>query len=302
VAVASRDEARARRYAAKHQIAVAYGSYDELFSDPAIDCVYVSSPNSTHAPVSAQALRAGKHVLCEKPLAVSASEAAALVGVARESNRRLMEAFMYRHHDKTLRLRELVTDGAFGDIDVIRSWFHFRADDPQSDIRFRPELAGGSLRDIGGYCTSMSMFLTGETPVAVSATARVGPSGVDEAMCGSLRFGSGALATFDCSMVADLDIGLTVLGTRGSAHVDVPWYPHLPPSTITVKGADGEREINTPLTNPYLLEVDNFCAVVKGEAEPIVSYEESLRNLTVLDQLARAAGLPRFDLEPKGAL
>jgi D-xylose 1-dehydrogenase (NADP+, D-xylono-1,5-lactone-forming) len=301
IAVASRDRLRAQSYARAHDIPAWYGSYDELFDSPEVDCVYISAPNSTHASLSAQALRAGKHVLCEKPLASSAREGAWLVDVAAESDRRLMEAFMYRHHDKTLTLRRLVSDGTLGEIDVIRSWFHFRAADPESDIRFQPELAGGSLRDIGCYCTSLALFLIGQAPASVAATARIGRTGVDEAMCGILHFDAGALAVFDCSMVADLDIGVTVIGTNARAHVDTPWYPHLPPSAITLDDATGRHEISTSAVNPYLLEVENFCAVVRGGEQATVNHDESLRNLSVMDQLAAAADISQYELDPKGA-
>jgi predicted dehydrogenase len=301
VAVASRDPSRARSYASEKGIPTAYGSYEELLSDEEIDCVYVSVPNQAHAAVSALALRAGKHVLCEKPLAVSASEAAWMFDLARSCDRLLMEAFMYRHHDKTKRLIELARDGTLGEITVARAWFHFQAADPSTDIRFRPELAGGSLRDVGCYCTSMLMLLLDDEPARLHGLGRLSASGVDEAFAGVMRFASGTLGVFDCSMVSPLDVGVTVLGTQGHAEVRMPWYAHLEPHSIHITTADGPDEISTSPDNAYRLEIENFCAAVRGGAERTMSPAETLRNLAVIDRLAEAAGLEHYVNATTGA-
>jgi predicted dehydrogenase len=301
VAVASRDQSRARSYARDHGIAAAYGSYEELLDDDEIDCVYISVPNHAHAQVSADALRAGKHVLCEKPLAVSASEAAWMFEVAQASDRLLMEAFMYRHHEKTKRLIELARDGELGEITVARACFHFKASDPSTDIRFRPELAGGSLRDVGCYCTSMLMLVAGEEPVSVEGEGRLAASGVDEAFAGVMRFPSGALGVFDCSMVSPLNVGVVVVGTKGRAEVQMPWYAHLEPNSIRLVTSDGSREIPVSRDNAYRLEIENFCAAVRGEVERTMSLEETLRNLKVMDRIAEVAGLQNYVTATTGA-
>jgi len=301
LAVASRDGQRARDYASSRGIQRAYGSYEELLADGEIDCVYISLPNSLHAPLVVAALDAGKHVLCEKPIAVSRAEGAMLFERARSAERILMEAFMYRHHDKTHRLRELVNDGTLGEIETIRASFHFLADDPVGDVRFQPALAGGALRDVGSYCTSLATYLMDAAPVRVAGAARLATSGVDESFAGVLDFGEhAATAVFDCGMRSSLTVGVTVLGTEGVAHVAMPWYAHRAPATIDVRRGDLVTRIETSDDNAYQLEVENFCAAVAGETEPTISGEETLRNLGVLDQLAAAAGLPHFQLEPKG--
>jgi D-xylose 1-dehydrogenase (NADP+, D-xylono-1,5-lactone-forming) len=299
LAVASRDSGRAQAYAAAHQIPRWYGTYEALFADRDIDCVYVSVPNRLHAPVAAAALRAGKHVLCEKPLAVSAEEARRLFALAESSGKRLMEAFMYRHHDKTLLLEDLVRRGDLGQLEVIRSWFHFRAQDPDSDIRFRKDLAGGSLRDIGCYCTSFALLLLNEEPTAVGAIARLRNGDVDESFAGVMRFSSGAIAVFDCNMRTEVGLGAIVVGSEGEARLATPWYPHLPPSSIELRRAGDSSVVPTTNANPYLLEVENFCDVVQGLAEPRISQQETVRNLKTMDALAEAAGLPNYSLEPK---
>ena len=300
VAVASRDPERARDYAAAKGIERAYGSYEALFGDDDIDCVYISVPNSEHARVTVAALAAGKHVLCEKPLARTREEGASLFRCASENECHLMEAFMYRHHDKARRLRELVQSGDLGQIQVIRSRFHFRVDDPASDIRYSPALAGGALRDVGCYCTSLATYLLGEAPVAIHGAGRIASSGVEEAFGGLLSFSGGAIYVFDCGTQSDLDIGVSVLGTRGRAELATPWYPHLAPAEIEV-WRDGERTvIETSTDDPYRLEIENFCAVVDGRQPPEVSAEETLRNLGLLDELAAAAELPNYHIESKG--
>jgi len=299
--VASRDEQRARAYAAERGIPRSYGSYAALLADQEIDCVYISLPNSLHVPMASAALEAGKHVLCEKPLATSHEEAVGLIEQARTSGLILMEAFMYRHHDRTRLLRELVEGGAIGELQLIKSSFHFLAADPASDVRFRPELAGGALRDVGSYCVSLATHLMGAAPDEVTGLARLASSGVDEMFAGVLAFDGGAVnALFDCGMCSNLHIGVTLLGSEGSAHVATPWYPHLPPATIEIHRGEQRETIETSTDNPYWLEVENLCAAVAGETEPTVSAEETLRNLEVLDRLAAAARLPRYQTNPKG--
>jgi predicted dehydrogenase len=212
-----------------------------------------------------------------------------------------MEAFMYRHHDKTRRLEQLVREGTLGEVDVIRARFHFRAEDPVHNIRFRPDLAGGSLRDVGCYCTSMLLLLMDEEPVSLAGEARLAPSGVDEAFAGLMRFSSGALGVFDCSMVSDLDVGVSVLGTQGHARVEMPWYAHLAPHHVRIDSTDRSEDIPTSNDNAYRLEIENFCAAVRGQAEPTIPPGETLRNLSVMDRLAEAAGLPHFRKATTGA-
>jgi predicted dehydrogenase len=302
VAVASRDERRARDYAARKGIERAYGSYDALLADDAVDCVYISAPNSEHAALTLAALAAGKHVLCEKPLATSREEGAELFRQADESGLVLMEAFMYRHHDKTRRLRELVQGGELGQIQVIRSTFHFRVDDPASDIRYRAELAGGALRDVGCYCTSLATYLLEQAPASVEGAGLLAASGVDEAFAGLLCFQGAGLSVFDCGMQSDLTIGVTILGTDARAYVTTPWYPHLAPRSIELWRGAERTVITTSDADPYVLEVENFCAAVDGELVQEITPEETLRNLAVLDDLAAAAELPNYQPQAKGTV
>jgi len=289
-AVASRQQERAERFARQYELATAYGSYEALLEDSDVDCVYVCLPNGLHARWVTECLKAGKHVLCEKQLTPTAEEASNLFEAAANERCVLAEAFMYRHHPKTRRLGELVSSGALGQIRTIRSSFNFPVEDPATDIRYDPLLAGGSLLDVGSYCVSIANYLEGEPPSEVSGTARYAASGVDEQFYGTMVFPSGTVATFDCSMNAPLSVRVSVLGSLGEAVVEMPWYAHLSPATIEVGYIDGRRQrIDVPGENAYYLETEDFAAVCRGNKAPEVPAEETLRNLRTLQRLAASA-------------
>jgi len=194
---------------------------------------------------------------------------------------------MYRHHPKTKRLREIVQSGVLGDVEVIRSWFHFKTDEPASDIRYDPSLAGGSLRDVGCYCISLATYLHNRAPDRVEGTARWSSSGVDEAFAATMSFGEQSVAVFDCGMFSPLDVGVKVLGTNGNATVRSPWYAHMAPLEIELH-IDGQTStISTPGANAYQLEIDNFCDAITGRGAPEIQPDETLRNLEVMERLER---------------
>jgi len=287
-AVASRDAERAAAFAEQNGIPRSHGSYEALIEDEAVDCLYVPLPNALHGEWTRAALQAGKHVLCEKPLAPTAEEARELFDLAEDRGLVLMEAFMYRHHPKTKALREVVAGGRIGEPRVVRMRFHFRVEDPATDIRYSAPLAGGALRDVGCYCVSMSGYLLGGAPTEVTATARMAESGVEETFAATMRFGDGTLAVFDCGMQSPLDIGVEVLGSEGRASVETPWYPHLEPASVEVDAGGRRESVATPGANPYQLEIENFCAAVRGEAEIEIGREETLRNLETIERLLAA--------------
>jgi D-xylose 1-dehydrogenase (NADP+, D-xylono-1,5-lactone-forming) len=293
-AVASREPERAERFARQYELATAYGSYQALLEDPDVRCVYVCLPNALHARWVKECLKAGKHVLCEKPLTPTCEEASKLFETAAEAGLVLSEAFMYRHHPKTLMLRQLVSSGALGEIRTIRSSFNFPAEDPTTDIRYDPLLAGGSLLDVGSYCVSLANYLEGEQPSEVTGIARHTRSGVDEQFYGTMVYPSETVSVFDCSMNSPLSTRVSVLGSHGEAVVDMPWYAHLPPTTIEVRYADGRQEqINASGENAYYLETEDFAAVCRGDKPPEVAAEETLRNLRTLQRLANSAAHQR---------
>jgi predicted dehydrogenase len=292
-AIASRDQERARALADAHDIPTAYGSYEELLADEAIDCVYIPLPNSLHGEWTRAAIEAGKHVLCEKPLTPSAEEAQSLFDLAESRGVVLMEAFMYRHHPKTKKLREVFESGEIGQPRVIRSKFHFKTAEPEHDIRYDPELAGGALRDVGSYCVSLASYLVGSAPDSLTATARMSESGIDEQFSATLGFGNDLLAVFDCGMNSPLDLGVEVLGTDGRITVPMPWYAHLEPLSIEVERNGEWTTIPTPGPNAYRLEIDNVCAAARGGTQPEISAEETVRNLTTIERLLEVAETSR---------
>src|SRR6267143_6382985 len=194
VAVASRDKARADEYAKTWEIPRAYGSYDALLANPEVEAVYISLPNSMHCEWAIKALEAGKHVLCEKPLSRHVSEVEAAFDAADRTGRLLSEAFMYRHNPQTKRAKQLVDDGAIGELRLIRSAFSYSLYD-ESNIRLRTDLEGGALMDVGCYPVSGSRLFAGE-PERAYGEAWFGPSGTDWVFGGTLRFPGDALAIF----------------------------------------------------------------------------------------------------------
>jgi D-xylose 1-dehydrogenase (NADP+, D-xylono-1,5-lactone-forming) len=291
VAVASRSRERAEAYAARHGIQTAHGSYEALLQDDQIDAVYIPLPNALHAQWVRAALESGKHVLCEKPLTPTAPEAEALFELATQKGLMLAEAFMYRHHPKTLRVRQLLREGSIGELQTIRCSFAFRVADPDHDIRYSAELAGGALRDVGCYCVNFSTFAADAEPYQVFGLARLASSGVDERFYGTLAFPSGAVAQFDCGLDMPLTLGVTLVGSGGEISVPMPWYAHLEPLAVFVNHGGEVTEIKTEGENAYLLEIEDLAAAIRGERRPEVEAAETLRNLRVIEALRSSAGM-----------
>ena len=192
-AVASRDLARARDYAREWKIPGAYGSYEELLGDPNIDVIYNSLPNHLHAEWTIKAAQAGKHVLCEKPLALTLAEVDQVTQAARQAGVNVVEAFMYRHHPMNLKVRELIEKGVLGEIRYMRGTFSFVLNRP-GNIRWLPETGGGSLWDIGCYPVSYARMVMGKAPDQVFAAQVIGESGVDLSLTGQMQYANGAFA------------------------------------------------------------------------------------------------------------
>jgi D-xylose 1-dehydrogenase (NADP+, D-xylono-1,5-lactone-forming) len=290
VAVASRDRDRGTSYAQRYGIPRAYVGYEALLEDDELDAVYIALPNSLHGEWVRNALDAGKHVLCEKPLTPTAAEAAQLFELASSRGLVLAEAFMYRHHPKTLRVRELLQQGAIGELRTIRCSFSFTVADPAKDIRYSAELAGGALRDVGSYCVSYSTLAAEAEPELTLGYAQKA-RGVDERFYGTLAFPSGAVAQFDCGLNIPLDVGATLLGSSGVINVPMPWYAHLDPLSVYLHKDGDVTEIPTPGENAYLLEIEDLATATRGERAPLVTPRETVRNLRVIERLRESAGL-----------
>ncbi len=287
LAVASRDVESARQYALVHSIERAYGGYDALLSDPDVEAVYISLPNSLHLEWSVRALQAGKHVLCEKPLGRSAAEVDTAFDVAEREGRLLMEAFMYRHNPQTHRLAELVGTGAIGRLRLVRAAFSFAARDA-ANIRLRSALQGGALMDVGCYCVSGARLIAGE-PERVGAEQVLGGDGVDVAFAATMRFADGVIGHFDAGLALDTRDELEVVGEEGSLFLDDPWHCRHPMIELR---RDGKVEgIELEPVDSYRLEAENFCAAIRGTASPLLGREDAVSQARVIEALYRAAEL-----------
>ena len=290
VAVASRDASRAEAYAREHGIDRAHGTYEALLDDPDVDAVYVSLPNSLHVPWSIRALEAGKHVLCEKPLARAAAEAERAFDAADRAGRVLAEAFMYRHHPQTRIVAELVEEGAIGELRAIRAAFSFPLAD-SANVRLRPDLDGGALMDVGCYCVSGTRLLAGE-PEHVSGEQVRGVSGVDITFAGTLRFQRDVVAMFHASMALPLRQELEALGSEGTLLVQAPWRVDLGGDVLLRRGDDVER-VEVPQANAYALELEDLAAAVAGERGPLLGRADAVGQARTIETLYASAAAPR---------
>jgi xylose dehydrogenase (NAD/NADP) len=281
VAVASRDRARAEAYTRERGLERAYGSYDELIADEDVDVVYNSLPNALHVEWSIRALDAGKHVLCEKPLDHRAEAVERAFDTAERNDRVLMEAFMYRHHPQTKKAAELVRDGAIGELRQLRSRFSFTLTN-EADVRLLPDLDGGALMDLGCYCISMQRLLAGE-PELVFGRQRTGPSGVDVGFTGLLQFAGDVYGEFHCGFDLPEGSSLEAVGSQGTLVVRDPVRCRDPHVEL-----DGER-IEVEDVDRYFLQVDNFSAAVRGEAEPLLGRADALGQARLIEALYRSA-------------
>ena len=240
-AVASRDLAHAQAYAAERNIPRAFGSYEALLADPDIDVVYISLPNSLHAEWAIKAVEAGKHVLCEKPLATTVEDVDAMADAARKAGVVLAEAFMYRHHPQTLKVKELVEGGAIGRLQVIRGGFTFPLADP-ANVRLAPALGGGSIWDIGCYPISYTRTVAGTAPAEVFGWGETGESGVDVVFAGQMRFPNGVLGQFDCGFRSPERMLMEFLGSEGAISLTNSFKPgSMPRSTCCITTARPRR-------------------------------------------------------------
>jgi predicted dehydrogenase len=295
VAVASRDEQRAREFAQRSGIPRYHGSYQALLDDDSIDAIYNPLPNSLHREWTIRAAEWGKHILCEKPLALSEAECHEMEAAAAANGVKLMEAFMYRFHPRTARVLELVRAGAAGDVHLIRSAFTFRLT-RADNIRLQPELGGGALMDVGCYCVNISRTVAGCEPVEVQAFAQWTASGVDEQLIGTLRFENGVLAQFDCALNLERREMYEIVGTGG--HLDVPsaFLPGTADARILEVHGREEPVLHTVAgEDQYRVMVEHFAdSALHGLPlrYPAADAAANMRVITALYESARRNGSP----------
>jgi predicted dehydrogenase len=285
-AVASRDHARAEAYARERDIPRAHGSYEALLEDPDIDAVYISLPNSLHVEWTVRALEAGKHVLCEKPLDRRPQEVERVFDAAERADRLLMEAFMWRHHPQSRRLKELVEEGAIGELRLVASAFSFQLT-LLEDVRLRPELQGGSLLDVGCYCVSAARLLAGE-PEVVYGEQVLSPTGVDVRFAATMRFPRDVLGHFDCAFDLPLRGVVEAVGSEGSVLASDPFILG-DERALELRRGDGVEQVAVDHTNKYQLELENLSDAIRGQAEPLLGREDAVAQARALDGLLRSA-------------
>lgn len=259
-----------------------YESYADLLKDPAIQAVYVPLPNSLHRQWAIAALEAGKHVLCEKPLALHAAEAREMVAAARTNGRLLMEAFMYRYTDRIRQVQEILDSGELGEIRHVNASFRFFLD-RQGTIKMQPALGGGALYDVGVYPLNLLGMITGRIrPVACHAEAEFA-DGVDVNTSVLLRYPSGLLATLHCGFNAHGQMGADIVGTRGRLLVPDTFIGE--PGALTVITNTSKRSLPVQATDRYTEQFRDFSGAILEERAPLLTLEESIHNLEVLDTI-----------------
>ncbi|HWE96863.1 MAG TPA: Gfo/Idh/MocA family oxidoreductase [Tepidisphaeraceae bacterium] len=301
-AVGSRESSSARTFAHTHRVPAHFGSYEQVLQAKDVEAVYISLPNSMHHEWTIRALEAGKHVLCEKPIASNAAQAQEMFDVARRTGRVLMEAFMYRSHPLTHAVLNAIRGGAVGQIRLIRTSFCYRTNRIAGNIRFDPALAGGVLMDVGCYCIDFSRLIAGAEPSRIVGVGRMHASGVDEIAAAMLEFPGDITATFSCGMSVQADNTAQICGTEGFIEIPVPWKPRVHNATWTLAHSTPPKmDLAAKATAPpprqtftvsadrelYALEADDFAQSVL-DAMPIrVSEQDTLGNMRVLDELRK---------------
>ena len=289
VAVASRSDEAARAFAEEGEIPRHYSSYEALLGAEDIDAVYIPLPNNMHKEWSIRAAEAGKHVLCEKPLALDAAECEEMEAAAEEHGVKLMEAFMYRFHPRSQRVLEMVRDGVVGEPKTIRSAFTFRLNRPDN-IRWMPELGGGALMDVGCYCVNVSRTIAGEEPAEVQATASRADTGVDDHLVGILRFPGGVVAHFDCALTMERCEFYEVAGTEAGLRVPAAFLPGTADALIEEHRGRGDAVVHTvDGIDEYRLMVEHFADCVLGDEQPRYSAAEAADNMRVIRALYESA-------------
>lgn len=288
VAIASRGEAKARALAAEHRAQTAHGSYEALLADPNVEAVYIGLPNGLHEQWSIAALRAGKHVLCEKALTMTTPSARRMADQARNSGRILMEAFMYRHHPQWKAVRDILRGGEIGAPVTIMATFMATLGDA-GDHRWSPEMGAGVLFDITCYGINVSRYLAGEEPDSVLAFADWKETNVDRTTLVSMRFPSGVMASAVGSFASHFAQGVVVHGTAGRLEIEKPFIPGFDPVRLRLVDKDGERAIDVPGADHFAEQVRHFTDCALAGKVLSLPGEDGVANTAACEAAARSA-------------
>ena len=290
IAIASRKLEKAQAAARQLGIEKAYGSYEELLADPDIDVVYIPLPNHLHVSWTIRALKAGKHVLCEKPIGLNAAEAQKLLDAARKFPRlKVMEAFMYRHHPQWQWAKQLVTEGKIGEVRTIQTFFSYYNADPDN-IRNKADIGGGGLMDIGCYCISLSRFIFGAKPWRVCGIMEEDPNmKIDRLTSGILEFANGT-STFTCAIQLVPYQRVNIFGTKGRIEIEIPFNaPSDRPCKVWYGDGNRIEEVVLDVCNQYTIQGDLFSRAVLEDREVPVPLEDAVENMQVIEALISSA-------------
>ncbi|KQV40770.1 MULTISPECIES: Gfo/Idh/MocA family oxidoreductase [unclassified Rhizobium] len=300
-AIASRDLDKAKALAARFGIAKAYGSYEALLADPEIDAIYNPLPNHLHVALTIKALQHGKPVLCEKPIALDAAEAMALVAAQKAAGLPVVEAFMVRHHPQWKKARALMAEGRLGEVRAIQTIFTYYLDDP-GNVRNQADIGGGGLFDVGCYAINTARFLFDAEPLRAIALAERDPTfGTDRLTSGLLAFPEGRQLAFTCSTQLALTQKVTVLGTRGRLEIPIPFNAPADEPTVLVldDGRDlaggGREEIAIEPVDQYREQADAFAEAVLSGKPPATGMEDAVANMKAIDALFRSVVTGRWE-------
>lgn len=286
-AVASRNKSSAEAYAREWGIPRAHGSYDALLADPEIDVIYNSLPNHLHAEWTIKALRAGKHVLCEKPFALTLAEADAMIAASKETGKLLAEAFMYRHHPQTLKVKAMVDGGILGKLQLIKGGFTY-TQTREGNFRSIKELGGGSIWDVGCYPISYANMIAGAEPEVVFGWQVEVQGGCDINFFGQMRFGNGVCAQFDSGFQSPLRTYIEIVGSEASMNIPIPFTPgHV--NEITIQRGGEKETIKIEGQELYMGEVDDICDAILLGKPPRISLANSRANVETILALLKSA-------------
>jgi D-xylose 1-dehydrogenase (NADP+, D-xylono-1,5-lactone-forming) len=285
--VASRSKEKAEAYAREWDIPKTYGSYEEMLADPEIEVIYNPLPNSLHCEWTIKACQAGKHVLCEKPLATTVEEVDAMAEAAHRVGVTVTEAFMYRHHAQTLKVKEIVDSGRLGDVRLVRGAFTFLLENPEN-IRMLPELGGGSIWDVGCYPISYTRYVMEAEPETVSGFQLQSPSGVDIFFTGQMLFAGNRMAQFDSSFSAAPRAYIEIVGKEASLSIPNPYKPGRRESLLLSHG-NGQEKIAVRGGELYLGEVEDIESAALDGKPPLISLAHTRANVETILALLRSA-------------
>lgn len=280
-AIASRDAAKLAECAAQFPLARLHMNYDALLNDPDVDAIYIPLPNSMHREWTIAALEAGKHVLCEKPIALTARQARDMAAAAKSADRLLMEGFMYRYTDRMQRVREVLESGELGALRHVNASFRFFLD-RENTIKEQPGLGGGALYDVGCYPINLLGLITSKLPVRCQAFAEM-KSGVDVNLSALLQYGDGMIANIHCGFNAHPRMYAEIIGTQGILEIRDTFIDAA--GEILVHTKEGTRSVAVAESDRYGAEFRDFSAAILESRAPLLSLEESIRNMEVLDMI-----------------